>query len=96
MSRAYSELFSGRGHQFCHFFKRIFPAELILKNLSAKNDSRGVREHAPQEKNLKISILQWPFSCFLNNFYGKFVIFLAPNFERFTNDAFCSHSFDYV
>ena len=46
---------------FVTFFKRIFPAELILKNLSAKNDSRGVREHAPQEKNLKISILQWPF-----------------------------------
>ena len=46
---------------FVIFFKRIFPAELILKNLSAKNDSRGVREHAPQEKILKISILQWPF-----------------------------------
>ena len=23
-------------------------------------------------------------------------MFLAPNFECFTNDAFCSHSFDYV
>ena len=37
---------------FVTFFKRIFPAELILKNLSANNDSRGVREYAPQ-KNFK-------------------------------------------
>ena len=36
-------------------------------------------------------------AIFLNNFYGKFVIFLAPNFECFTKyDAFCSHSFDYA
>ena len=36
--------FQGGGINFCHFFKRIFPAELILTNLSAKNDSRGARE----------------------------------------------------
>ena len=24
------------------------------------------------------------------------MLFLAPNFECFTNDAFCSHSFDYA
>ena len=36
--------------KFCHFFKRIFfPAELILSNLSNKNDSWGVRGHAPPE-----------------------------------------------
>ena len=30
-------------------------------------------------------------------FLGNFVIFLAPNFECFTNnDAFCLHSFDYA
>ena len=23
-------------------------------------------------------------------------MFLAPNFECFTNDAFCAHSFDYA
>ena len=34
---------------FVTFFKRIFPAEIFLSNLSAKNDSRGVREHAPLE-----------------------------------------------
>ena len=42
MSGAYSEIFSGRGHQIPSLFKRIFfPAELILSNLSNKNDSRG-------------------------------------------------------
>ena len=29
-------------------------------------------------------------------FLREYVIFLAPYFECFTNDAFCSHSFDYV
>ena len=29
-------------------------------------------------------------------FLGKLVTFLTFNFECFTNDAFCSHSFDYA
>ena len=32
----------------------------------------------------------------LFEFLEKFVTFLAPNFECLTNDAFCSHSFDYA
>ena len=63
--------FQGWGINFCHFFKRIFPAELILKNLSAKNDSWGVLEHAPQEKILKISVLQWPFLVLSEQFLRK-------------------------
>ena len=35
-------------------------------------------------------------SVLFEQFLGKFVIILAPNFECFTNDAFCSHSFDYA
>ena len=31
---------------FVIFSSAFFPAELILSNLSAKNDSRGVRGHA--------------------------------------------------
>ena len=41
--------FQGGGTNFGHFFKRIFLAELILSNVSTKNDSRGVRGHAPSE-----------------------------------------------
>ena len=42
MSGAYSELFSGRGHPFSSIFQaQFFSAELILSNLSNKNDSRG-------------------------------------------------------
>ena len=42
--------FQGEGTKFRHFFKRsFFPAELISSNLSNKNDSRGVRGHAPQK-----------------------------------------------
>ena len=38
MSGAYSEFFSGRGHQFSSLFKRVFSTDLILSNLSNKND----------------------------------------------------------
>ena len=42
MSGAYSEFFEGEGINFRHFFQaQVFPAELFLSNLSAKNDSRG-------------------------------------------------------
>ena len=44
MSGAYLEFFfSGRRHQFSSLFKRsFFSTDLILSNLSTKNDSRGV------------------------------------------------------
>ena len=41
MSGAYSEYFSGKGHQLSSLFKRIFLTDLNLSNLSNKNDSRG-------------------------------------------------------
>ena len=41
--------FQGGGANFRHFFKRRFLAELILSNLSTKNDVKGVRGHAPSE-----------------------------------------------
>ena len=43
------KFFEGEGINFRHFFTRIFPAELFLSNLSARNDSRGIRGHAPLE-----------------------------------------------
>ena len=61
MSGAYSEYFQGRGTNFCHFSSVFFSADLILSNLSNKNDSRGVQGHAPPENFLKICVLQWPF-----------------------------------
>ena len=37
-------------HHFSSLFQaRFFSAELILSNLSAKNDPRGVRGHAPRK-----------------------------------------------
>ena len=48
--RRIQNFFSGRGTNFHHFFRRIFSADLILSNLSYKNDSRGVRGHAPRKK----------------------------------------------
>ena len=48
--RIYSEVFSRRGHQFSSLFSSVFfLAELILSNLSARNDFREVRGHAPLE-----------------------------------------------
>ena len=37
----------GGGTNFCHFSSVFFSTDLILSNLSNKNDSRGVRGHAP-------------------------------------------------
>ena len=52
LGRRRIQKFFGEGHQLRHFFKRrliYFPAELILSNLSNKNDFREVRGHAPSE-----------------------------------------------
>ena len=50
-----------RGYQFLSLFKRSFFDRFNFKQLSTKNDSKGVRGHAPPENFLKICILQWPF-----------------------------------
>ena len=48
MSGAYSEFFSGRGHQISSLFQaQFFPGRVILSNLSDTNDFREVRGHAP-------------------------------------------------
>ena len=44
------KFFEGRGINFRHFFQaQFFSAELTLSILCAKNDSRGIRGHAPPE-----------------------------------------------
>ena len=84
--------------KFCHFFKRsFFPSELILKNLSNENDSRGIRRHALPENFWKFTYCNGHFSAFWTIFRQILFIILAPNFECFTKyDAFCLLSFDYA
>ena len=42
MSGVYSEIFSGRGHQFSSISQeQFFSAKLIVSNLSTKNESIG-------------------------------------------------------
>ena len=87
MSGEYSEIFSGRGHQNSSLYQaEFFPEELILSNLSNKNDSRRVRGHAPPE-NLHIvkAIL-----VLFEQFSGKFCLYFwspilsaLPNMMRF-------------
>ena len=43
------KFFEGRGINFRLFSSVIFPEELFLSILSAQNDSRRVRGHAPLE-----------------------------------------------
>ena len=53
------KFFEREGVNFRHFSSVFLPTELILSNLSAKNDSRGVRRHAPPEifKNLHTAMI---------------------------------------
>ena len=53
MSGAYSEFFSGRGHQSSSLFQRIFfPTELILSNLSTKATLRRSGGMLPRKLTL--------------------------------------------
>ena len=48
--RDIQEIFSGRGTQIGHIFKRVFfSGRIILKLIENKEGSRGVRRHAPLE-----------------------------------------------
>ena len=50
MSGAYSEFFSGRGHQISSLFQaQSFSGRVILSNLSNKNDFRGSGGMLPRE-----------------------------------------------
>ena len=87
MSGAYSEFFSGRGHQFLSLFQaQIFSAELILSNLRTKNDSRGFGSMLPRKifENLRTVMV---ILVLFKHFLGKLVTFLAFYFECFTNDV---------
>ena len=61
----FEAFFLKRGHQILSLFQaQFFPAELIISNLSNKNDSRGVRGHAAQENVLKFAYCKGHFSAF--------------------------------
>ena len=50
MSGAYSEFFSGKGHQVSSLFQgQFFPGRVISSNVSNKNDFRGVRGMVPRK-----------------------------------------------
>ena len=88
----------GGGTNFRDFFKSsFFPAELVLSYLNNKNDSRGVRRHAPP-KNFENLHTVMAILVLFEQFSGKVCSYLWPLcFECFKYDAFCSHvSFDYA
>ena len=90
--------FQGEDTKFRHFFMRSFsPAELILSNLSNKNESKGSEGMLPR-KIFVILHTAMVILVLLNKFPANFVfMFLASDFECFSKyDAFCSHSFDYA
>ena len=84
-------LFQGRAPDFVTFSSVVFfPAELILSNLSNKNNSRGDRGHAPPKIFQKFAYCNGHFSAFCTIFRQRLFIFLAPTFECFTKyNAFC-------
>ena len=57
--------------------------------------SRGSGGMLPRKKIENLHTVMVIFVLF-KQFLGKLVTFLVPNFEYFTNDAFCSHSFNYA
>ena len=66
---------------FVTFSSAFFSAELILSNLSHKNDSEVVWGHAPPGKFLKIDMkltVMAIIQCFLNNFPANFVYVFGP------------------
>ena len=69
------KFFEERGIDFRHFSSVIFPEELFLSILSAKNDSRGVRGQAPLKNFWKLAYYHGHFSVFWAIFYGKFSYF---------------------
>ena len=98
MSRAYLEFFfRKRVLNFVTFLSVVFSTELILSNLSNKNDWRGVWEHAPKDQFLKFTCCNGHFSAFWTILTQILFKFMAPKFECFTTyDAFCLHSFNYA
>ena len=78
------------GCKFRHFFKRsFFPTELLLSNLSNKNDSRGDRGHASPEnfENLHtvmaILMLFEQFSGKFCSYFWPLILSASPNMMHF-------------
>ena len=90
MSGAYSEVFSGRGHQISSLFPAFFfPNKLILSNLSNKNDSRGSAGMLPQKSFENLHTVMAVLVLF-EQFSGKFCLYFwfpilsaSPNMMRF-------------
>ena len=88
--------FQGGSTNFRHFLKRVFfSAELILSNLSTKNDSMGSGGMLPQ-RNFENLHTEMAILVVFEQFLRKVCHFFAPNFECFSNDAFSLRSFDYA
>ena len=69
------KFFQGGITNFCHFSSVVFSGDLILSNLSNKNDFRGVRGHAPPEnfENLHTAmVILVLFEQFLRKVYHIF------------------------
>ena len=62
---------------FVTFSNAFFPTELILSNLSNKDEFKGSGGMLPG-KILKIFILWWPYKYFSNNFQANFVYSFGP------------------
>ena len=69
--------FLREGASIVAFFKRIFPAELILSNLSAKNDSRGSGGMLPR-KNFENLHTTMAISVLFEQFLRKVCHIFGP------------------
>ena len=78
MSGAYSEFFSGRGHQISSLFQaQSFPGRVILSYLSNKNDFRGSEGMLPRKifENLHTVMV---FLALFEKFSGKVCSYFWP------------------
>ena len=78
MSAAYSEIFSGRGHQNVSLFQASFLAKLTLRNVRNKNDFNMVRGMLPRKNfenlhNTVMAILE-----LFEQFSGKVCLYFWP------------------
>ena len=96
MSGAYSEFFSGRGHQISSLFQaQFFPGRVILSNLSNKSDFRGVRGHATP-KNLHtvmvILALFEQFSGKVRSYFWHLILSALSNMMHFVSTVSIMHA----
>ena len=73
----------------------FFFGRVNFRQLKYQKRFLRVRGHASPKKIKNLHTVM-AIAVLFKQFGGKLVTFLAPNFECFTNDAFCSHSFDYA